>query len=238
MKYAALNEKFFDAMLEAAVEQDFQQEIGGLDWSTGVEHIFSPEHIKKIRGLLRAQQWTWSGHGFLKAASKVAVVILILFSVSLAGLMSVEAVRREVFQIVTQWYEKYVDVFFKSDDAEVSIPEQAGFMVPSYIPAGYEQSDILRGRTTLLIIYANADGLELHYKQTLQSDEDSLSLDSEGFALKEVEINEWNGMLFIPEDESKSTSLIWRDRIYTYQVGGYLDEKEILKIAKNILPEN
>lgn len=236
MKHATLNDKFFDAMLEAAIEQDFQQEIDDIDWSRQIEHIFSHEHVQKIRELFHVYR---KPQGFLKAASKIAVVIFILLSVSFAGLMSVEAVRQEVFQIAIQWYEKYVDVFFKEDNKkEVSMPGQVRFLVPSYIPEGYDQNDTVRLRSALLITYVNTDGLELYYEQSLQLDKDSLSLDGEGFTLKQVEINKWNGIFLIPEDESKPTSLIWSDGIFTYQVSGYLNEDEILKIAKNILPEN
>lgn len=242
MKHAVLNEKLFNTLIESAVEHDFLNEIDSIDWNSKTEHIFSSTHMTKIRELLRAQRASYHWHSFLKTVSKVAVVILILLAVSFAGLMSVEAVRQEVFQIVVEWYEKYVDIFFERNHKAASIrpneSEEGGWMIPSYLPAGYEQSSIQRGRTALFITYLNEEGLKLSYGQTLQSVQDSLSLDREAYTLQPVEINEWQGMLFTPEDGVKAASLIWEDGRYVYQLSGVLDQEEILKIAESLLSEN
>jgi hypothetical protein len=159
MENSMLNEKLFEAMLEAAICDDFQQELDKIDWSSKPAHIFSIDHIKRIKTILQRQKRVRSRHRLLSATKKVAVAILILISVSFIGLMSVDAVRSEVFRVVTEWYEKYVDVFFKSDDknenqaaetANINLKDK-GMMLPAFIPEGYVQRDITRGRSTIIV---------------------------------------------------------------------------------------
>lgn len=240
MESRLLNDRLFDAFLETAICEDFIEEIGEIDWSAVESHVFPPGHEARIKRLLKMRRRVLTAGRIFLGVKRAAVAVLVLLSVAFVGIMSVDAVRTEVFHIVTEWYEKYVQIIFQSDEEsgvtnDVNLKTE-GMRLPEYIPEGYEQGEIVRSRGAIYVSYFNADGLEILYEQSILTAEPTILLDSEERTSQEIEVNGYAGLIFLPDNEDKKISIVWNDGEFSYWIDGYVDIETIINISESVKP--
>ncbi len=237
-----LNNMIIENMINLAAKECLQKEINEFnDVSDMEKHTFSPAFEKKMEKLFKIKPKKLTVKSIMSVTKKVAVVVMIVISLTFAGLMSVKAFRAEVYRIVTEIYEKYIDIFFKSDDestkSQVNKIEET--YLPSYIPDKYERSNLIISFIKVMAEYINSNGNMIFYDQGLISD-GGPSIDGENYSIKNIKINDINGSLYIYNEETLDNNryfIIWYDEKYYYTLSGNIELSELLKMAESLQKE-
>lgn len=113
------------------------------------QYSFSAQFEKKMRKLIGKTNRKYIqifGHRVRRAAA-VAVLVIALSS----GVMSVEAARVKIFEIITTIYEEFTSIIFQSEqstDGDVLVPIE-----PTYVPNGFTSYDHKSSEFKLIISY-------------------------------------------------------------------------------------
>ena len=154
-----------------------------------LSHKFSKDFEKKMDKLIKEQKRTPFMRSFVIYGKRVAAIFLIIVSVSFATTMSVEAYRVRFFEVITEVWEEFTSIVFKSEE-EINdgnlLPTN-----PQYIPEGfsifYEDVDDYMN----MIIYKNEANIEIFYEQSFISNKEIL-LDTEGIEVETMKIENQN----------------------------------------------
>jgi len=246
MNQSTFNSEIFDEVLRIVVRDYHQKEIAEYNNITEEDkHIFSPEFEKKMKILFKrgkkfkndVKKYT---AGFLQ---KSAIIVLIILSVSFISLFAVEAVREEIYKIITTFYEKYIQVGFGDTNVQNLIadipPEQIEeTYLPSYVPDGYWEEKVSKSDNNVSAVYINNENQNIFYYQRLISA--FTFIDGEDYIENDINISGMSGKIYEynKHDEISYFIIIWRNNKYSYQVIGYVDREEMIKIAESVIVQD
>lgn len=197
-----------------------------------LSHKFSKDFEKKMDKLIKEQKRTPFMRSFVIYGKRVAAIFLIIVSVSFATTMSVEAYRVRFFEVITEVWEEFTSIVFKSEEGI-----NDGNLLPTnpqYIPEGfsifYEDVDDYMN----MIIYKNEANIEIFYEQSFISNKEIL-LDTEGIEVETMKIENQNINYFTNKGVNQ---VYWNDNTYTYTLISSIDIEEIFKMTKSVLKNN
>ena len=105
-------------------------------------------------------------------------------------------------------------------------------MLPSYVPEGYEVTNIDLSSPLLLVDY-ELDGELLCYVQIFGSSY-TLSLDNEHSTITEYHSDRFDGLLLKDINIKDSHLLYVLDGDYSYEIFGIIEEEELFKMIESI----
>lgn len=237
------NERIFDALFQTAVYQSAEEELATLKVAPEDWHTFSEAHERRLKVILRRHHRRESWKHTLPDARRVAVLVLLIISITFGGLMTVEAVRNEVVRVVIQWFVKFTDVGFLSEGTEAAGEDidlrESGAMLPSYVPEGFELIDSSQSRIRVMHLYQNSLNDTIVYDQILRAEGEAASLDNENHDIVKTVISGHDGIIATSnQPELKSVILIWNDGIFTYSIMGEIDENQAIAMAESLINKN
>lgn len=156
------------------------------------------------------------------ACKKVVAAIMIFCTISFAMSMSVEAVRDEVWNTILEWYDKFVAVFYVTDETPPSVIEE--YREPTLQLTGTDRKVILQNDMDYYLMYTVDGNKTMTYQQLIISN-DSSDLDGEKCQVMNVFIHDYNAQLFMYSDGIRT--LTWHDNEYAYIITVYLEENEV-----------
>jgi len=170
----------------------------------------------------------------LKTLNRVAVVVLIVLAVLFTSVITVQAVRVRVLNFWMDIKPEYTSFQLKesggdSDGSDIAINWHKAY-APTYIPAGYEVSDIFDGELIRKIEFKNAQGLLITYMELSESSKPAL--DTENASVFEtININGHEGTLVV---KNSLATIIWamNDRIFIMQ--GQIEKDIVIKMAEGV----
>lgn len=162
-----------------------------------------------------------------------AAVVLLAVGCGMAVLvLSVDAFRVNMFNLVTEITERYTSVDFVAQEAseQVMIPEEwQQVYLPVFVPEGYQVADTMSVGDMRILFYRNEFGDEIQFSQSPTGG--SFQLDTEDATTQQVFIGQKEGLLV--EKEGLRT-LLWYDHVHTFYLIGNIDEETIIQMAENI----
>lgn len=171
----------------------------------------SDKAIKRIRRKIRNyDKESWWNSAPLPCRRAVAAV-LVICSISFGFCMSVTAVRAEIVNTVMKWYDKFVSVFYVTDETPPSAIEK--YREPFLQLAGTEKQIIQQSLTDYIVFYF-MDGRPVMMYQQMIIGENTIKLDSENCVVTEIKIKDNHAQLFDYDDGSKA--ITWHDNQYAY----------------------
>jgi len=234
----ALNERLFDILLETAVCSDYEKELARLPEQAEAPHAFSRRHEQRIGEIYRKYLRNVRSRRLKRNAKRAAVAVLIVISLIFAGFLSVGAVRSAVFRVITEWYEEFTSIFFKSEKGDSKAPninlEVEGMRQPTFIPNGFILENFIRTPGMISIDYNDESGKILSYTQVILDEDNSIAVDNEHNIISEIEFNGYPAILMEPMDDVGLYSLIWRDELFTYMLVGQVDYETLIEVALSI----
>lgn len=196
------------------------------------EHEFSKKFERQIKKLIRAQRRPSWLNGFISATKRVAVVALVILTVSFSCLMCVEAYRERFIEVITEIFEDLTRFSFSTPNTDV--PE-LGELIFDYLPDG--MSEVIReedAQTCVRLIYfEDKEGRRIVIEQNIIASEtqSTLIVDTEDAEMSTVSINGYDATLIV---KGNHTTLMWEDVDSVMLVSGDFSPEEIFKIAKGI----
>ena len=246
MEKNELKSRMFEEAIKMVLWDYHDKEIDEFNRITENDrHIFSSEFESKMSKILKRGKRFRADFKIyaLKFLKKSGVIALIVLSISFLGLLTVEAVREEIYKIITTAYEKFIRIGFGDMGNQVFTvdfpPERIEeSYLPSYVPDGYWEDDISQSDTHTKAIYINNENDNIIYYQKLISS--FTSIDGENYIEDDININGMNGKIYEYDkpDEIKYYIIIWTDSKYSYQVIGYVSKEDMVKIAESVIIKN
>ena len=164
---------------------------------------------------------------------RFAIVIGVISLGFILTFTTVSAFRVQVLNFLLGFEEKYIAI--KLDDgentnAEINLNWHDAY-IPSYIPEGYSVYEITDFEESKTIDYINDDGIILRFMQFKSLI--TTNVDSENAEVfKHIRINGEEGIISIKKEK---TTISWKRDNKAFVIIAQLSEKEIVKIAENVI---
>ena len=195
--------------------------------------IVSKKLDKKVHRTIQKHSWKNQQNFISLRLRRIVATIMLVCTISFALCMSMQAVREDVWNIILEWYDKFVAVFYVTDDTSPSIIKN--YKEPALQLAGSKREIFIKADTIYQLHYTKGEDLIINYQQKIITDS-SIDFDSEHDCVqKKVKIHEYKGTAFFYSDGY--TIVTWHDKEYVYTIIAYSDIVEIdmlLSIAKSV----
>lgn len=198
-----------------------------------LNHHFSRRFRRKMRALLRYERRTPYMRKAVQSIKTAAAAFAVVVSLTFCALMSVEASRTRIIEIVVKLLSDATSLRVSVDDGAPS-DRVLRPVTPTYVPEGYRVVDEEIDDTFHIIIYRNEEGMEFAYDQDLLMASEYL-FDTEDADTKEIMIGSQKVQVVVRPN--KNSSLVyWYDNNYLYSISA-IDIKydELLKMAESVI---
>lgn len=197
--------------------------------------VISNQVVRKINRLINTNQRNQDKNinKVRMFLSRVAVIALVVISMMFTAMMSVSAIRNAVWNVIVEWYDKYISVDYETGDpvSPPTIIEKV--RKPTLLPLGFEEDIIFDDKWSYLSEYYVGDECRLVFGQSLL-DKGSVDVDSDEAAIENVVIGVFDGILLTYE-KNTDVKLIWNDGEYLYTLTGYdIETGTLIMIAQSV----
>ena len=219
-----------EAMLHlAAVELDEleYQEFKELEHKKEFEKP-SEELTEKLQSMMNKEKKADNFLNFRKNLSKVAVIVMMSFSLLSMSFLSASAVRESVADVILEWYDGFTRIFMINGDIETTI----GDVEFGYIPDGFYMTlnDEESARMKNFDFKDNNEKF-INVHLSLSKNTNALNNDNDRLNYHSIIIDEISGLWM--ENNNYNQMIISTDGI-TYNIAGDITLAEIIKIYKNL----
>ena len=220
------------AMATLDAKNDDVEMFENLDTS---DVVLSDQVFRKISRLIKTSNRDRNKHitKVQRVLSRVAVIALVVMSMMFTAMMSVSAIRNAVWNVIVEWYDKYISVDYETD-APVSPPTVIEeIRKPTLLPLGFEEEIVGNTKSSYVVEYYTVDDLCLVFRQSL-IDTPNKDIDSETLTIKDVMIGAFDGILLIYE-KNQVIEILWNDGEYRYTLTGYdIAPETLIMIAESV----
>lgn len=188
---------------------------------------------KKMRKLIKEQRRTPRANRILRCMKQTIAAVLTVAILSFGGLMTVEAYREKVIEIVVHVFHELTDYRFASEKTgadEIILPELSFGQIPEGMR---EVENRITSNNRRLVVYENDVGLFFELTQRpIGSDGKYISiLDTEDSAYDMITIN---GREAYSNEKDGNGSVVWVVDNIVYRLYGNLKMSDLKLIAENI----
>ncbi|MBO5128549.1 MAG: DUF4367 domain-containing protein, partial [Clostridia bacterium] len=170
---------------------------------------------------------------WMSGLRRAAVIVLVVCSTLFALTVAIEPIRAALFGAVMEMFDEYVDV--RWDDGEWRNSKKlTEVKEPSYIPKGYEVSEVYRSDYVNRVYYIK-DGTEALCISQDTLIHDNTLYDNRNAEFSYIEVNGYTALLIQYNDDIVTYTLTWKDETYKYAIMTYdieLNLDEVIKIAE------
>lgn len=192
-----------------------------------IQYEFSAEFEKKMNKLINRQKkktWHWVNTA-PKRIALIAAVAIMLFTTA----CSVPAIREPVVKFVTEVYETFTEYFFESDTVDTEVISKKYKL--TYLPSGFEETDIYEDDITITTTYENENGDSIWLTQRVG--EISASVDAEHGETKTLNVSGYEVDLYLRDG---TTHAIWIQDTYVFEITCYGDfsEQDMVDLIESV----
>lgn len=193
----------------------------------------SKKFEKKMQKLIKEQRRTPKTNKILRYMKQTVAAVLAVAILSFGGLMTVEAYREKVVEIVVHVFHELTDYRFaseKSEVGEVVLPEISF----GYVPEGMEEiTDNVFADNSRYIVYEDDDGNFFELTQTAIGSNGAFGtiLDTED---SNYEMTSINGNEAFSNVKDGNASVLWNYDNVVYDLYGNIELTDLMNIAEKI----
>ena len=193
----------------------------------------SKKFEKKMQKLIKEQRRTPKTNKILRYMKQTVAAVLAVAILSFGGLMTVEAYREKVVEIVVHVFHELTDYRFaseKSEVGEVVLPEISF----GYVPEGLEEiTDNVFADNSRYIVYEDDDGNFFELTQTAIGSNGAFGtiLDTED---SNYEMTSINGNEAFSNVKDGNASVLWNYDNVVYDLYGNIELTDLKNIAEKI----
>lgn len=193
-----------------------------------------PKYLdRKIKRIIRRERRKREYGSWYPVLKNTAAGILIACTVTLAMVMSVEAVRTALWETIMKWFDDYISIAHVTEDEVPTSIETR--MQPTVYPNEWE-SEISGDTEAIYSVRYSCDGkLMVLYYQSLLNDENNW-LDNDNIIIENIKVGESDGYL-ITYIDSANKSLIWSDGDYSFSLSTRYDDitvEILMRMAESV----
>lgn len=198
-----------------------------------LRHHFSRRFRRKMRALIRYERRTPRMRKAVHCMKVAAAAFAVVLSLTFGALMSVEASRTRIIEIITNVLRDAVSLHISIDNGAPSNLVLRP-ITPTYVPEGYYLSKEKIDDTGYVIHYEDKNGNVIDYMQDFLH-AGTIVQDTEDVYMKTVKIGSQE-ILVIEKPSKDYCTAYWYDNNYFYWVSGNkIESNELIKMAESII---
>jgi len=186
-----------------------------------------PEFEKKIERLKRRAKHPV----FYKTMHRVASITLAVLITGSAWITVDAEARAAVVGWVREIYETYF--VFRHDGITDTNAESADYR-PMWIPDGYSEFRVNTSETRTVVIYTNDVGEMIRFNFIQNPDETDWFIDVSQSDIKNAIVNGNKANLLIARNSEEANGIAWVSADTAFYVTGFVDEKDLVRIAESV----
>ena len=217
------SEQRTNKLLELIVEgcgNDELELFNSIDTSEGIN--FSKKFERKMQKLLRNGKPEPFGVQFKRVLSRVAIVCLVVLSLSFTAMMSVSAIRQAIWETIVEWYNSYFEVTVDDGDDTTenqTITEIKEIHKPTVLPEGVEEEFVVDNKRWVMIDYYEGNEWIASFNQKVLDETNFVHINSEEVKVFNERLNEFD--ITVIEYLSGDILMFWSDNVYFFTLEGY-----------------
>lgn len=194
---------------------------------------FSKSFHRKMNKLIKEQRRSPRVNQILRYMKRTVAAVLAIAVITFGGLMTVEAYRTQIIEVIVQVFERFTKYQFISHDdhtEEISLPE----MSVEYIPDGMKEVESERIENDRYYVrYENDSGqfFEITLNMLQSNGDYGRLLDTEDSTYAIIDIN---GQEAFSNTKNGVTIITWTHGHILYNVYGYMNMDEVKLIVENL----
>jgi len=216
-----------DEMIQVAALEANQALITQLPLSGECQHEFSPGFRKKMKKLIFRRK-----HPILLKALRTAAGVVIVFMLGGGLLLTFNSEVRAEFLSWMKESNKGLVMYFTTEGVRENNRKLRYRL--SEIPEGYEEYEIDSSEDGAALVYINEQRKFLKFYYLHDSNEAVLGLYTEGYQCINTTIGDLKGEMYLADDQDMANAIVWKDESTIWYLSAFLDEEELLKLAKSI----
>lgn len=183
--------------------------------STDTSCVLRPRSLdRRVKRNIKRESLKNDFGTFFKYAKRVAAVILVICTVSFAAIISVDAVRKAVWNIVVEFFDDYMSIFFESELTHPKTLEEIKDIDPQ--KPEWEKRVMMKSSLLYYVEYYDGDTLMLSYIQCTIN-ENGIHLNNKNSYCENIQVGNHPAVLIYRADQ-QLYSLSWSDGIYAYEL--------------------
>ncbi len=182
------------------------------------EHKFSEKFERRMNRLIKQQKRSPKFNKTVLYLKRCAVAALLVFSVTFTGLMTVDAYREKVIEVIVKVFNELTDYRFVSNAAVTSsdLIEEIPEIEFGYIPEGMELTEEKTLKQKEFFKFENDKNNRFKVTQTIiANDSHNIVLDTEDSTTYKLFINDIEVTANIKNDMN---TLIWNNKRVLYEI--------------------
>lgn len=202
-----------------------------------IPYAASARHRRQMRAMLKDPvRWTRErGKPVRKRVLQTAAVILLMLSLGLGSVMLASpTARATIVRWVTEWYETHIVFRYAGEDAQGEMSQYELGELPEGFVENPERQFIGAGMTSYF--YENEKGDVILFEYIYMQQGALSSVDAENANMIPVFVNNCEGLLVIPKEETNNSTLMWFDpeRNLQFTLDAPLGQEDILYMAESV----
>lgn len=222
-----------DEFLYAHMPQAEKRMLDQIPPERELDHHFSRRFRRKMRALIRYERRTPRMRKVMHGMKVAAAVFAVVISLTFGALMSVEASRTRIIEIITNVLRDAISLHLSVDNGAPN-DRVLRPITPTYVPEGYCLGEEEIDDSGYAIHYEDKNGNVIDYMQDLLR-AGTIVQDTEDVYMKTVKIGSQE--IQVIEKPSKDyCTAYWYDNNYFYWVSGSnIESDELIKMAESII---
>lgn len=224
-----------DEMLFACAAEARDIWLSILDEDDGQEdYVPSARFQRKMKKLIRKSRRSPRTNAAIRYAKRAAVILLAVSVITFSGLMTVEAFRTEVVQVVTEVFETLTSYIYHSEQVE---PEPIADIEFGWLPDGMTEAERDEELFYRRVRFENSEGGYIRYTQKRVNKKVAVNRieDSESATVKMIPINGQEAQLMEKDDVY---ILVWTIEQNVITLHSNLSPEILVSVAEQIILKN
>lgn len=198
-----------------------------------LSHRFSGRFNRNMQALLRYERRTPRMRKFVSRMKAAAAIFAVVLALTVGALMSVEACRTRIIEIMTRVLSDATSLRISVNDGAPS-DRVLSPISPTYVSEGYHVVEEETSSFSNEIIYMNEKKVYLVYTQDVLTASENL-FDTEDAEVTTTHIGT-REVTVIEKESGNTCQIYWYDNYYFYWLSGDdIDVSEIIKMAESII---
>ena len=226
-----------DVLLYASAPYTGKNEIAAYN-AADPEIRLSAKARKRIQKRLRLEREYKEQHEryspVWEISKRIAIVVLVVLSLSFVSVMSVEAVRVALWEAILEWGEESIHIWYESTVEEPEVlTEIFEYKEPRGIGEEYVRYDGNKTKYNYTIEY-ESENCSISYSQDLLMNK-GLYSSNENTVAENIMVHQYQGVMLEYEVYGvKMIQLVWSDNKYIFSLSGNVSSDYLISLAESV----
>lgn len=225
----------FDALLYASAPYAGKKELEEYE-SAAPELTMSPKAKQRMLKRLKREKNYIERHAayhpVYESFKRVAVIVLIVMSLGFTCVVSVEAVRIKLSEVIVEWYEDSIFVKYEVEEA-VTLPDVILEYKEPAMDGDFKRYEISKTEYRYSLEY-ESENTVISYNQNLLAHY-AAKVSDNYTEIADISVNGHEGiMTTFTKNGAPQIMLMWDDGVYVYRISGNTSFEELLRLAESI----